>query len=147
MKFIKIQQDLLKQIGKEKGSLVMGKYCISDGNVIFTLEGHWAVIIPKEQFYLAFEKAFGNNGTANLVRFIVEKEELKEAIPTNVSVSIGEMECRKLMVDGIDVYVDKKFLTYFNTDSKFYGKDNKSPIFIYEKEVLVGFILPACVNE
>ena len=147
MKFIKIQQDLLKQIGKEKGSLIIGKYCISDGNVIFTLDGHWAVIIPKEQFYLDFEKAFGNNGTADLARFIVEKEELKEAIPTNVSVSIGEMECRKLMVDGIDVYVDKKFLNYFNSDSKFYGKDNKSPVFIYEKEVLVGFILSAHVSE
>ena len=147
MKFIKMQQDLLKQIDKEKGSLIMGKYCISDGNVIFTIEGHWAVIIPKEQFYLDFEKAFGNNGTANLARFIVEKEELKEAIPTNVSVSIGEMDCRKLMVDGIDVYVDKKFLNYFNSDSKFYGKDNKSPIFIYEKGVLVGFILPIRVSE
>ena len=147
MKFIKMQQDLLKQIGKEKGSLIIGKYCISDGNVIFTLDGHWAVIIPKEQFYLDFEKAFGNNGTADLARFIVEKEELKDATPTNVSVSIGEMECRKLMVDGIDLYVDKKFLNYFNSDSKFYGKDNKSPVFIYEKGVLVGFILPAHVSE
>lgn len=147
MKFIKIQQDLLKQIGKEKGSLIMGKYCISDGNIIFTLEGHWAVVIPKEQFYLDFEKTFGNNGTADLASIIVDKEELKEATPTNVSVSIGEMECRKLMIDEIDVYVDKKFLNYFNTDSKYYGKDNKSPIFIYEKGVLVGFILPVRVNE
>lgn len=147
MKFIKIQQDLLKQIGKEKGSLVMGKYCISDGNVIFTLERHWAAVIPKEQFYLDCEKTFGTNGIADLTRFVVDKEELKEAIPTNVSVSIGEMECRKLMVDGVDVYVDKKFLNYFNPDSKFYGKDNKSPVFIYEKGVLVGFILPAHVSE
>lgn len=147
MKFIKMQQDLLKQIGKEKGSLIMGKYCISDGNVIFTLEGHWAAVIPKEQFYLDFEKTFGTNGIADLTRFVVDKEELKEATPTNVSVSIGEMECRKLMVDGIDVYVDKKFLNYFNSDSKFYGKDNKSPVFIYEKWVLVGFILPAHVRE
>lgn len=147
MKFIKMQQDLLKQIGKEKGSLIMGKYCISDGNVIFTLEGHWAAVISKEQFYLDFEKTFGANGIADLTRFVVNKEELKEATPTNVSVSIGEMDCRKLMVDGIDVYVDKKFLNYFNSDSKFYGKDNKSLVFIYEKGVLVGFILPAHVRE
>lgn len=147
MKFIKMQQDLLKQIGKEKGSLIMGKYCISDGNVLFTLEGHWVGVIPKEQFYLDFEKTFGTNGIADLTRFVVNKEELKEATPTNVSVSIGEMECRKLMVDGIDVYVDKKFLNYFNADSKFYGKDNKSLVFIYEKGVLVGFILPAHVRE
>lgn len=147
MKFIKMQQDLLKQIGKEKGSLIMGKYCISDGNVLFTLEGHWVGVIPKEQFYLDFEKTFGTNGIADLTRFVVNKEELKEATPTNVSVSIGEMECRKLMVDGIDVYVDKKYLNYFNADSKYYGKNNKSPIFIYEKGVLVGFILPVRVNE
>lgn len=147
MKFIKMQQDLLKQIGKEKGSLIMGKYCISDGNVLFTLEGHWVGVIPKEQFYLDFEKTFGANGIADLTRFVVNKEELKEATPTNVSVSIGEMDCRKLMVDGIDVYVDKKFLNYFNSDSKFYGKDNKSLVFIYEKGVLVGFILPAHVRE
>ena len=147
MKFIKMQQDLLKQIGKEKGSLIMGKYCISDGNVLFTLEGHWVGVIPKEQFYLDFEKTFGTNGIADLTRFVVNKEELKEATPTNVSVSIGEMECRKLMVDGIDLYVDKKFLNYFNSDSKFYGKDNKSLVFIYEKGVLVGFILPAHVSE
>lgn len=147
MKFIKTQQDLLKQIDKEKGSLIIGKYCISDGNVLFTLEGHWAVVIPKEQFYLDLEKTFGTNGTADLDRLITDKEELKEATPTNVSVSIGEMECRKLMVDGIDVYVDKKFLNYFNSDSKFYGKDNKSLVFIYEKGVLVGFILPVRVSE
>lgn len=147
MKLIKIQQDLLKQIGKEKGILVLGKYCISGNNVIFTVEGHWAVVIPKEQFYLDLEKTFGTNGTADLARLITDKEELKEATPTNVSVSIGEMDCRKLIVDGVDVYVDKKFLNYFNSDSKFYGKDNKSPIFIYEKGVLVGFILPACVSE
>lgn len=147
MKFIKMQQDLLKQIDKEKGSLVIGKYCISDNNVIFTVEGHWAVVIPKEQFYLDLEKTFGTNGIADLASIIVDKEELKEATPTNISVSIGEMNCLKLMVDGIDVYVDKKFLNYFNADSKYYGKDNKSPIFIYEKEVLVGFILPARVSE
>ena len=146
MKLIKIQQDLLKQIGKEKGSLVLGKYCISGNNVIFTIEGHWAVVIPKEQFYLDLEKTFGTNGTADLDRLITDKEELKEATPTNVSASIGEMDCRKLMIDEIDVYVDKKFLNYFNADSKYYGKDNKSPIFIYEKEVLAGFILTARVN-
>ena len=46
-----------------------------------------------------------------------------------------------------NIYVDESLIKYFDLEnSTFKGRNRKSPIYIYEDEVMVGVVLPVVVN-
>ena len=47
-----------------------------------------------------------------------------------------------------NIYVDESLIKYFDLEnSTFKGRNSKSPIYIYEHEVMVGLVLPILVKN
>ena len=44
------------------------------------------------------------------------------------------------------IYINKQLLKYYGKNMSFKVIDSKSPVFVYEKDTLVGIVLPVVLN-
>lgn len=117
-------------------------YDKDDKNIYFT-EGYTMHIVTKEENFIDLNKV----KRANLTD-LYKKFNLKEATPVeNLSVLLNNNSKKKIIkgvCDGKEFYFYEERLKYFDKNYKLYKMDTNphSPIYVTEKEILKGVIMP-----
>lgn len=147
MNILKIQQDFLKGVLKERENNNYKKYRLGLGicGVGFT-DGFYMAIMSLNDNYIAFNDIPEFNPD-----LIIPKDLFGyQAAQPVVSFKVGKDNLTRLEVfgsyPGIYANVDSKYLKYFDKDATLYIKDKKSPIIVREDDNIVGIICPYIVK-
>ena len=147
MNILKIQQDFLKGVLKERGK-DHKDYHIGVGlsGIGFT-DGHYMAIMSPNDNYIGFydiPEFYPNN--------LIPKDltGYQAALPTE-NLKVGKNNLTRLEVFGsyptICEHVDSKYLKYFDKDATFYIKDKSSLIIVRENDTIVGIICPYILKK
>lgn len=139
MNYLKIQQELLKNAIAEKGGWVFGKY----ENNMGISEGHVVWLIPENCFVLDVEQ---------LEKRMVKCFDMVRALNYDCckyedAVNAPDMkQCNKKTLVKIkgktkEAWVDVSLLKYFDSPTFKISSPN-SALMVFEKEELVGMVLP-----
>ena len=140
MNIIKIESDFLKGLFNTQSSkYVMTEY---EGKTGYC-DGHYIAFVPKSEAYVRCERnAFNINTVITDIHdhFIAD---YKYTITTNY----GKL-ARYDRVDGREhAYINVKYTKYFDKDARYYIKDCRTPVHVYEDDLLVGIICPVRLQE
>lgn len=149
MNYLKVQQNLLKAADARDGWKHKDfhvAYSVTDNRVWVCPEGCWMMGIPKDQFYLDVDKIWKDFQPFKTETFLKDTWDLKPAVDTNTTIQVTEfkkkLNLHKFVVDGEEVYIQEKYLEFFDPDAHFEGRNSKAPLYVYENDELVGLILP-----
>lgn len=149
MNYLKVQQNLLKAADARDGWKHKDfhvAYSVTDDRVWVCPEGYWMIGIPKDQFYLNVDKIWKDFQPFKTETFLKDTWDLKPAVDTNTTIQVTEfkkkLNLHKFVVDGEEVYIQEKYLEFFDPDAHFEGRNSKAPLYVYENDELVGLILP-----
>lgn len=153
MKYLKIQQDLLKAVEArdQKHKPFNYPWFEMDESIFICPGGHYIVRIPCVFWYLDKDKIF-NTPPINGKSFIENFYDLDEATDTHITQDVIADDNKKKLhmftVGDESVLLDEVNLKYFDlADSQFRGTNRRNPIYIYEDETLVGMVLSVIHNE
>lgn len=157
MNYLKIQQDILKATLNTKISLKQGVYVCPyfemEDAIFVCPEALFGMKIPKNLFYLDKEKVFeappwdvgGKMMISNSVNTF-DAEDTRTVIDY-----IHNKKKMKLHIFDVEsgerVYVDERFMKYFDDCTEFTGSTSKSPIYVWKNGVVVGMIMPVIKTE
>ena len=145
MNIINAQIEVLKEALKNKNTVIYG---VLLDNVIIG-NANRLYIIPKKECGIDLTNVDSNN-----VRIIQESglkgfindDKYTSVILTNDIKVYDKTTLRVFSKDDEKIYVDDALLKYFDMKkSTFKGRNSKSPIYIYEYEVMVGVVLPVAM--
>ena len=147
MNIINAQVEVLKEAFKNKNTVIYG---VLLDNVIIG-NANRLYIIPKKECGVDLTNVDSNN-----VRIIQESglkgfindDKYTSVILTNDIKVYDKTTLRVFSKDDEKIYVDDALLKYFDLKkSTFKSRNSKSPIYIYEDEVMVGLVLPVLVKK
>ena len=156
MNYLKLQQDLIKELVNEPNKKQFIRIGRIDGNVAILTE-YSVFIVPNDKFLLDYEKI--KNKLMEMEEHTIRNfipNDLVDVVKTNdIKVIAGQrlnsksVHCNKYLIDNkTPLYVNEKLLKYFDDDENEYkGTNDKAPLFIYEDDMLVGFVLPVQVSK
>ena len=146
MNIINAQVEVLKEALKNKNTVIYGvlddKVIIGNGNRLY--------IIPKKECGVDLTNIDGNN-----VKIIQEpslKRLMNDNLYENVTLTddkkvVDKKTLRVFSKGDENIYVDEFLIKNFDLKrSTFKGKGARSIVYIYEDEVMVGFLLPVNVK-
>ena len=148
MNIINAQVEVLKEAfkGKRKHNVIYGtledKVIIGNNAILY--------VIPKEECGIDLTNVDCNN--VNIIQESVLKGFINDDKYTSVILAndikvYDKTTLRVFSKDDEKIYVDDALLKYFDLKkSTFKGRNSKSPIYIYEYEVLVGLVMPVNVK-
>lgn len=141
MDYIKIQQEILKNNTKKNEKWKHGISKKGDV-VVLNPQGSLLVIIPQEVFYLDATKIF--NQPISNVDNLINYGDAPVMTLSNVSEELDKkLKARLFLSENDDeVFVDEKYLKYFNNCDEFRGKGARSCVFCFENDECVGLVLP-----
>ena len=147
MNIINAQVEVLKEALKKKNTVIYG---VLLDNVIIGNDSR-LYIIPKKKCGVDLTNIDSNN-----VKILPEST-LKNFINDNLYENVTLTDNKKVIYKKTlrvfskgdeNIYVDETLIKYFDLEnSTFKGHNSKSPIYIYEHEVIVGLVLPVYVKE
>lgn len=146
MNYIKLQQDILKAkfIEDTKGRQSPFWYGLYKESVAIIIDGHYIVFIPKCAFYLDLDKIFPKVKPANIntiIKCINEAEPIQDT--RAMRIVADDQKVRIFSGKNDQIWIADDLFKYFSKDvTEYRGIDKKSPIFLYEYEVLVGVLYP-----
>lgn len=144
MKYLKIQQDILKEALNGGGKFLMGAYkdsiAMTDGFVMW--------LIPKQMFMLDLEslksKGIRSLDVTSLLDY--DGSQYKDAVCTSDLKKQGNSIVLNIKSEAEDAWVDMKLLKYYdNPQFKVSGKHNA--LMVFEEEELAGLVLPVRMPE
>jgi len=154
MNYLKVQQNLLKAADARDGWKHKDfniYYFITEDKVWMCPEGQWIIGIPRNQFYLDIDKIWKDIKPIQGETFLKEPGDLKPAVDTNSIVQSTTFQKKtnlhKFMVDDKAIYVKEDYLKFFESDAHFEGTNDRSPLYVYENNELVGLILPVIYKK
>ena len=146
MDFLKIQSDILKgaynRVVKDKG--FDWRYCETDRSVVVGNK-YACYIIPKYYMFLDIEKTFDRPSCEGFKSIIdtsetttfIEDTGIEKRLPDR-SITVHIFDCG----EGEELWISTKLLKRFDLNNcVFKGKNRKTPLFIYENDVLVGIVI------
>ena len=152
MKVDKILNDMVKAYFKDKNKFSADyHYGLDDNSVYVIYKGVVAYEIPRGYFVLDIEKIFADikpfTGVKQLFRL---KDEAKPLEYSYYRVLDNKLGVNVYGLDGESIAIDYKLLKTFE-DGKheitLKGINYKSPVFVYDYDVLVGLIMPVNVKK
>lgn len=150
MNYTKLQQDILKQLDnpKKQRDIYIGH---NENHYFVTLDRFTIHIIPDYRFILDMEKIKSITGRDSLSRATLSSmlsTATKEIHITDTKKIIDKLSCRIFEGDNFSLVIDEKLLKYNDlSKSTFKGIKANNPLYIYEGEELVSFILPIRQRE
>ena len=148
MNYCKLQTEILKALDKDKMinsrfPYMHGFYKSLDKKYIAVVNNYILYLVPEEKFYLNLDKCFKTPPLPGIDKMIKGSD---EAVDTYTEGLIKPVEKNKVQIFNNridDIWIDVNNLKLFDLkNSAFKGSDKKSPLYIYEGEELVGFVLP-----
>lgn len=142
MNYLKIQQNLLKAVDAKHKSFNT-YYCVTEDKVWVIPEGVWMMGIPKNLFYLDVDKIWKDIQPFKIETLFKDTWNLKSAVDSKSIIQVtNKMNLHKFVVDNEEVYINEKYLKFFDPDARFEGRNRKAPLYVYENDELVGLITP-----
>ena len=143
MNYLKLQQDLIKELVNEPKKKQFIRIGCIDGNVAILTE-YSAFIVPSDKFLLDYEKI--KNKLMEMEEHTIRKfipNDLVDVVKTNeIKVIPGQrlnskpIHCNKYLIDNkTPLYVNEKLMKYFDGENEYKGTNDKAPLFIYEDDV------------
>ena len=149
MNIINAQVEVLKEAlkGKRKHNVIYGTL---DDKVIIGNETR-LYVIPKKECAIDLTNIDSNNvkimQESGLKGFINDDKYTSVILTNDIKVH-DKTTLRVFSKDDENIYVDESLIKYFDLKkSTFKGRNSKSPIYIYEYEVMVGLVLPVFVKN
>ena len=142
MNIINAQVEGLKEALKNKNTVI---YVVLLDNVIIG-NGNRLYIIPKKECGVDLTNIDSNN--VKIMQESTLKNFMNDNLYENVTLTddkkvVDKKTLRVFSKGDENIYVDDALLKYFDLKkSTFKGRNSKSPIYIYEYEVMVGVVLP-----
>ena len=142
MNIINAQVEVLKEALKNKNTVVYGELL---DNVIIG-NGNRLYIIPKKECGVDLTNIDSNNvkimQESSLKNFM--NDDLCENVTLTNDIKVADKKTLRVFSNGNEnIYVDESLIKYFDLEnSTFKGKNEKSPIYIYEDYNMVGLVLP-----
>lgn len=136
---LKIVFNEKKKIGSNYGEDEKFIYWMPDGYRIFK--------IPQKDFLIDLKKALPNKMPLNNPNKFLNDIESEVAIKTNEIKAIDKGQVIKIKGEKSHAWINIKYLKEFNSDCTFKIINQKSPLFVYENEEIVGVILPVYVRD
>lgn len=146
MKLNKIMTNVLKISADEKKSKVF-IYGIDKGYVYFSPDGLRMYKIAEKDFLIDLGKAFPHKTPINDPKKMMNDSDAEPAVKTNEVKLYEKFTVIKIKSEKSQAWVNVDYLKDFDTDCTFKIMDEKSPVFVYEYEELVGLILPVKIEE
>lgn len=147
MNVVKIQQDLIKDCLNNKAS---NWFIFSYKSAVVLLNKCQVFIFPDKDFLLQESKlrAAGVHSSDTFKNVIEQEVHAEPARKTGISKEFHGKDCMELNKLGSNesIYVNKQLLKYYGKNMSFKVIDSKSPVFVYEKDTLVGIVLPVVLN-
>ena len=143
MNIVKIQQELIKDCLSGKAhKWFMQK---TDTEVIL-FNRYQMFLLDNKDFLLKYEKLVG----AGVKESVAANKILDSADDATLAIRTGCLKtvnkCTLLELEKADngelVYVDQSLLKYYDKSADACVINRKSPVFIYESDILVGVVLP-----
>jgi hypothetical protein len=157
MNYQKLQSDVLKDFIKypyyEDRGIRQTQGLAKYNGYICILTKYAIYMIPEEKFFLDYEKIVNasKDFTNDILKMLVFKD-VKDAVKTGEVVELDNTrKCNVFkLVGGENVYINKKYLSYFEDKKEYYyvGTNFRGPICIYDNTTddLIGFVLPIHPN-
>lgn len=145
MKYLKLQQDLLKAADARDGwkhKFFDYPYFVdNNGDLWVCPKGLYIIKIAHRHRYIDVSMVF--DAPSIRADKILDDSNATDAVYTHkITITDNKMKLHTFMVGDEVVYLDEDLLRYFDLEnSTFKGTNRKSPIFIYEDEELVGVVL------
>lgn len=156
MKIEKIQTELLKAAVKKITTSKNFTWNIAydeNENIVYITDGHMVMNIPGNQFVLDVDMIAKVSGRAlinasTFKSFYKQESDAKAGVASNEMKKLDKITVAKIRTEHEDkfAWLDTKYLKYFDNISHFGVIDEKSPVFVYEDDQLVGVILPVKVR-
>lgn len=147
MNVVKIQQDLIKDCLNNKAS---NWFIFSYKSAVVLLNKCQVFIFPDKDFLLQESKlrAAGVHSSDTFKNVIDQGAYAETARKTGISMEFHGKDCMELNKLGSNepIYINKQLLKYYGKNMSFKVIDSKSPVFVYEKDTLVGIVLPVVLN-
>lgn len=147
MNIAKIQQDLIKDCLNNKAS---DWFIFSYKSAVVLLNKCQVFIFPDKDFLLQESKlrAAGVHSSDTFKNVIDQGAYAEPARKTGISMEFHGKDCMELNKLGSNepIYINKQLLKYYGKNMSFKVIDSKSPVFVYEKDTLVGIVLPVVLN-
>lgn len=147
MNIVKIQQDLIKDCLNNKAS---DWFIFSYKSAVVLLNKCQVFVFPDKDFLLQESKlkAAGVHSSDTFKNVIDQGVYAEPARKTGISMEFHGKDCMELNKLGSNepIYINKQLLKYYGKNISFKMIDSKSPVFVYEKDILVGIVLPVVLN-
>lgn len=144
MNYLKIQNEVLKSAYDRELKKKPFKwfYYETENELIIGID-YGFYVIPKRIAFLNVEKTFNAPPCRAFKNIIDDLREFKDVVDTGVEKTLDDFTVHIFDCgDGEEVWINKNHLKMFDLkNSTFKGKNKKSPLFIYENDVLVGAML------
>lgn len=141
MNLKKINKVILDEIMKTDCQVKVGRF---NEQVGVTVNGHYMVLMNDKDFPFNFEKIKVND--LNIKQFL--NFDFKEAyLSSNIKIIEGKKECVEIKNDSHKVYINRKYLEFFDKTCTFKIDGATRPVYVYEDDVMVGLILPIRLKE
>ena len=152
MNVLKLQNDLLKKAYNRDYNYKKddtGVYSVCEyecTNYLAYSDKHAVYMIPEFLLYIDINKIFPGEPTKALDRIINNSKDvnLVEVLDTDTIKMQDKSKLHIFKIDDEEIYVDEKLLKYFDfkNDISFFGAGKKSPIYVFEQDILMGLVLP-----
>ena len=144
MNIVKLQQDIIKDLLNNK----RGEWFIQiKDSEVYILTRFQVFILSSKEFVLDIDKlGFSNTNIAESL--LKSADDAKPAIKTDIIKSVVSqgkvVNCQELKrVDNGEIaYVNQSLLKVYDKNCDFEVINAKSPVFVYENDILVGVVLP-----
>ena len=147
MNIINAQVEVLKEALKNKNTVIYG--VLLDNVIIGNCNRLY--IIPKEECGVDLTNIDSNN--VKIMQESTLKNFMNDDLCENITLTddkklVDKKTLRVFSKGDENIYVDESLIKYFDLEnSTFKGRNRKSPIYIYENEVIVGLVLPVLVKN
>ena len=145
MNIVKIQQELIKDVLNSKANNWFIQ--IKDSEV-YIMTRHQVYIFDPKEFLLDASKLYGIGSTNIAESLLKSADDAKPAVKTGIIKSVvfsgKDINCLELKREdnGELVYLDQALLKLYDKSAEFNVINAKSPVFVYESDILVGVVLP-----
>lgn len=137
----KINKVILEALMKADNQVKIGRYNEQFG---VTVDGYYMVLINDCDFPFDPNKIKGNNlDVKQFLNFNFKDAQLS----SNIKVIEGKKECVEIKNESENVYINRKYLDFFDKTCTFRIDGKTKPVYVYENEELVGLIMPVRVKE
>lgn len=143
MNYLKIQQEILKELVKDKCPMSLRSVSVSEEkNIVYLIYGTHLYAMWRQMFFLDLKDKFKHTTVIDTI-LREEENQLSAEKTDEIRQYDSKTQVQIFKTDKCDhIAINTKPLKNFDKDATFKGTTDKAPIYVYESGVFVGLVLP-----